>query len=121
MEQENNIDYLIKPNEAYELIRNDYNGRTYYKIPVTTTNFKGEQVEGFKNVIFTNNDLDLENGALIKIKSGYEGFYYRRGDKYNPIFNLVITDFECVNGGNAPKPTNSNDYAAHDEENFDDF
>lgn len=126
MEEENQnkydegIRYFIEPNKVYELVRNDYNDRIFYKIKCKTTNAKKEEIECFKNVSFRG-DVIFENGALIKIKSGFESFYFRRGDKFNPVFTLVITDWEVVNQENIDNSNTSNEYNLSGDEDLDIF
>lgn len=108
------IKYFIEPNKAYEVYRNDYNGRAYYKIKVETTNANKERIEGYKNISFSE-DIDIEDGTLIIIKSAFESFYFKRTDKYNPVFILVVTDFDYAT------PKNMEQYTPNDFDDFDNF
>ena len=117
------INYKIKANKDYIVTRNDYAGKIYYKIEIEKKNYDDTIQKCFKNVKFITNDneeVDIPNGTQIRIKQAFEDFYFRKADKFNPIFYLVITDYEITkNSDEITKEAYENYYKT--EENFDIF
>lgn len=124
-EKEPYISYKIKANQDYIVIRNDYAGKTYYKIEVEKKNYDDTIQKGFKNIKFVpdinGEDIDIPNGTQIRIKQAFEDFYYRRGDKFNPIFYLVVTDFEITKNSDEVTKEAYDNFYRQDDNNFDIF
>lgn len=92
-QEQNSIGYKIIAGREYTVQRQDYNGKTYYKIPVKKNHQDGTEEFGLKQVRFKK-DVELQDKTKIKILNGFEDFYQK--DKYNTIFTLVITEFEIT-------------------------
>lgn len=87
------IDYKIKPGKEYNIERQDYNGKAFYKISISKKNKDGTKYYAKKNVFFKEG-VELENNTRIKIKKAFEDFWNK--DKFTPIFSVFITDFEII-------------------------
>lgn len=96
--------YKINIGDVVTINREDYNGHTFYKIPVQKKDNTGSKIIGNKRVTFKGK-IDLQDGTLIKIKDMFEDFYMM--NKFNAMFTLVILDFEIVE---EPKNNQGIDY-----------
>lgn len=74
----------------------DKKAKAYYKILVARKDSKGKPVYRYKNIIFDDDSVDLEDGTIIMIKNMFETFYDSKWDKFNTLFGLIITDFEVL-------------------------
>lgn len=92
------IDYYIRPGEVYEVRSNEYNGKTFYKIPITIIKKDQKYAEINKTVQFKR-DVYVPNGSKIKILNAKEDYYFKSGDRFNPIWIVRIYDFEIVDRG----------------------
>lgn len=89
----------IEPNRKVRVFKSNYQGRDYYKIQIKQKNYDGTEDIWYQNVTFkkgiTLDDPD-NNGIDIKIKKAYENCRKNPKDNYNPIFYLMITEFEVL-------------------------
>ena len=89
----------IEPNRKVRVFKSNYQGRDYYKIQIKQKNYDGTEDIWYQNVTFkkgiTLDDPD-NNGVDIKIKKAYENCRKNPKDNYNPIFYLMITEFEVL-------------------------
>lgn len=90
-----NINYKIKSGITYTVKRQDYNGKTFYSIGVSKVEADGTTSWANKQVSFPAG-TDLKDRTKIKINRAFEDFFFRKGDKFCPVFKLVVTDFEIV-------------------------
>lgn len=94
-EEEAYIGYKINTNNTYKIWCQEYGGYKYYKIQVQKKNYDGTKVNFYKQVRFAK-CTPPEDGEIIKIKKGFEDVRENKNDKYNPIWEVVITDYELV-------------------------
>lgn len=89
----------IEPNRKIRVFKSVYNDKTYYKIQIKQKNYDETEDTWYQNVTFkkgiTLDDPDGK-GIDIVIKKAYENCRKNPKDEYNPIFYLMITDFEIV-------------------------
>lgn len=89
----------IEPNRKVRVFKSNYQGKDYYKIQVKQKNYDGTEDIWYQNVVFKKGvELDDPDnkGVDIKIKKAYENCRKNPKDEYNPIFYLMITDFELI-------------------------
>lgn len=97
-EEDNNkvgLDYKIQSGREYVVNRQDFNGKTFYSINVRKKNRDDTETFAKKGIRFAGG-ADIKDKTKIKILSGFEDFYFKKGDKYNAIFSLVITNYEIT-------------------------
>lgn len=87
--------YKIMLGDNIIVYRNDVNGNVYYKTMVSKTNRDGTKARFYKDLKFKSG-VNLQNKTMIKINNMFEDIRENPKDKYNPIFYLVILDFEIV-------------------------
>ena len=96
MEQEEYRIYRkIEPGHKYRVFKTTYNDNNYYKIQITQTNYDKTKTKFYQQVTFKRG-VELSNETDIIIKQAYENCRENPKDKYNPVFYLVINDFEIV-------------------------
>lgn len=90
--------YKIKCGREYMVFRSEYQGKVFYKIQVTKKNYDDTKAQAYKTVKFASKtlDTDIPDRTVIVIKNLFEDFYFKAGDKYNPIWTLVITDWDII-------------------------
>jgi hypothetical protein len=89
----------IEPNRKVRVFKSTFNEKTFYKIQIKQKNYDETEDIWYENVVFKHGvELDDPDGKGIdiKIKKAYENCRKNPIDKYNPIFYLMITDFELV-------------------------
>lgn len=89
----------IEPNRKVRVFKSNYQGKEYYKIQVKQKNYDGTEDIWYQNVVFKRGvELDDPDnkGVDIKILKAYENCRKNPKDEYNPIFYLMITDFELI-------------------------
>lgn len=96
-EVKKNMAYKIMPDRPHVVYISERNGYTFYKIQVLKKDKENNTKKGYKNVVFNGCEAPKNNGERIMIKQCYEDFYYKPKDIYNPVFILVIKDYEYVN------------------------
>lgn len=89
--------YKIKAGNTYLIKRQEYNGNVFYKIPLKQKNNDGTVLDLEKTVMFKDKP-DIPDGSKVLIKKFVENGYYKKQDvrHYNPIFILLIYDWEIV-------------------------
>lgn len=95
MEGKNNIYYKIDTEHNYKIYKNTYGGKDYFQIMVEQKNFDGTKTKYYKKVRFSK-ITPPENGDIIRIKWGFENLFPNKNDKYNPVSELMIMDYEKV-------------------------
>lgn len=93
-EKEYKIYHKIEPNRKIRVFKNTYNDRDYYKVQVTQKQYGKEEPDKFYQAIQFKKGVELDNETDIIIKEAYENVRANPKDQYNPIFYLLITDFE---------------------------
>lgn len=103
--------YKIRAGNTYYVNRQEYNGNVFYKIPVIQKNYDGTTVTLYKNVVFKDKP-DIADNTKIRIKKFVENGYYKKNDKnhYNPMFVLMIYDWEIVEQSSEQVESAYNDY-----------
>lgn len=89
----------IEPNRKVRVFKSTFNEKTFYKIQIKQKNYDDTEDVWYQNVVFKHGvELDDPDGKGIdiKIKKAYENCRKNPKDNYNPIFYLMITDFELV-------------------------
>lgn len=89
----------IEPNRKVRVFKSTYNGNTFYKIQIKQKKYDNTEDTWYQNVTFKRGvELDDPDGKGIDIiiKKAYENCRKNPKDEYNPIFYLMITEFELV-------------------------
>lgn len=88
--------YKIRCGYYYPVYRQEYGGRIFYKMPVSKRMMDGTTISGYKTVVFRSKtkDCNIKDGSIIKPLRLWEDFYFKKDDKYNPVFTVVISDWE---------------------------
>ena len=89
----------IEPNRKVRVFKSTFNEKTFYKIQIKQKNYDETEDIWYQNVVFKHGvELDDPDGKGIdiKIKKAYENCRKNPKDEYNPIFYLMITEFELV-------------------------
>ena len=87
--------YKVEPGDNLVVYRQDINGISYYKTMVTKTNQDGTKSRFYKEIRFKKG-VEITNKTMIKVNDFFEDIRQNPRDKYNPIFSLVILDFEVL-------------------------
>lgn len=95
-EEERVIWYKIDTTHSYKIWCQEYGGVKYYKIQIQKKNYDGTKTNFYKQVRFAK-CTPPEDGEIIKIKKGFEDVRENKNDKYNPIWEVVILDYELEN------------------------
>ena len=89
----------IEPNRKVRVFKSTFNEKTFYKIQIKQKNYDETEDIWYENVVFKKGvELDDPDGTGIdiKIKKAYENWRKNPKDEYNPIFYLMITEFEII-------------------------
>ena len=98
-EEEYRIYRKIEPNRKVRVFKSTFADKTFYKIQIKQKNYDDTEDTWYQNVVFKHGvELDDPDGkgVDIKIKKAYENCRKNPKDNYNPIFYLMITDFELI-------------------------
>lgn len=96
--QENNMPprpYKIMLGDSIIVYRTEYNNNVYYKTMITKKKQDNTKERFYKEIRFRKG-VNLPNKSMIKIKNMFEDVRNNPKDAYNPIFSLVILDFDIV-------------------------
>lgn len=96
MDFKRNNNYKILCGRKYPIYISEYNGLKYYKILINKKALDGTLTKAYKQVKFLKCNPPQENGVEIYINSMFEDYYFKKDDKYNPIFTLVITSYKIA-------------------------
>lgn len=91
--------YKIEAGDKITIKRDDFDGKAYYKTPITKKNKDGTKNLFYKNIFFPKG-TNLEDGACIIVKEFFEDVYARKNDRFNANWTLFIKDFEIVSNEN---------------------
>lgn len=118
-----NNGYKIRCGYYYPVYRQEYGGNVFYKMPVSRRQADGSTLTVYKQVYFRNKEKDcnIKDGTIIKPLKLWEDFYIRKGDKFNPVFFVVIGDWETKLTEDQQKAEAINDYKKTIEMNDIDF
>lgn len=94
-DKEEYIGYKIDTKHNYKIYSQEYNGVKYYKIMIQKKNYDGTKTNFYKQVRFVK-CKGPDDGEIIKIKKGFEDVRENKNDRYNPIWELVIMEYEVV-------------------------
>lgn len=94
-DKEEYIGYKIDTKHNYKIYSQEYNGVKYYKIMIQKKNYDGTKTNFYKQVRFVK-CKGPDDGEIIKIKKGFEDVRENKNDRYNPIWELVIMEYEIV-------------------------
>lgn len=94
-EEEYRIYRKVEPGHKYRVFKSEFNSKTYYKIQITQTNYDKSKSKYYQQVTFKRG-VEIDNETDIIIKKAYENCRENPKDKYNPVFYLLIGDFEIV-------------------------
>ena len=98
-EEEYRIYRKIEPNRKVRVFKSTFGDKTFYKIQIKQKNYDDTEDTWYQNVVFKKG-ISLEDpdgtGIDIKIKKAYENCRKNPKDEYNPIFYLMITEFELI-------------------------
>lgn len=92
---EDKIYHKVEAGRKIRVFKNTYNDQVYYRVQVKQKNYdKTEDI--FYVPLQFKKGVVLENQTDIIIHSAYENMRKNPRDEYNPIYYLVVTDFEIV-------------------------
>lgn len=94
-DKEEYIGYKIDTKHNYKIYSQEYNGVKYYKIMIQKKNYDGTKTNFYKQVRFVK-CKGPDDGEIIRIKKGFEDVRENKNDRYNPIWELVIMEYEVV-------------------------
>lgn len=87
--------YKVEVGDTIIVYKSEILNNVYYKTMITKKNQDGTKTRFYKDLKFRSG-VNLENKTAIKINSMFEDVRPNPKDKYNPIYFLVILDFEIV-------------------------
>lgn len=93
--EEYKIFHKVEAGRKVRIFKNTYNDQNYYRIQVKQKNYDNTEDIFYVPVQFKKG-VELDNQTDIIIKCAYENMRKNKKDEYNPIYYLVITDFEIV-------------------------
>lgn len=85
--------YKIMIGDKIRVYRKDYNGRSYYNVMISQSNYDGTKTVYYRPVTFKKG-VEVANETDIIIKDMFENLRPNKKDSYNPITALMITDFD---------------------------
>ena len=94
-EKEDRIYRKVEAGRKVRIFKNTYNDQSYYRIQIKQKNYDDTEDIFYVPVQFKKG-IELENQTDIIIHTAYENCRKNKKDDYNPIYYLVITDFEKV-------------------------
>ncbi len=94
-EKEDKIYHKVEAGRKVRIFKNTYNDQIYYRIQVKQKNYDDTQDIFYVPVQFKKG-VELDNETDIIIHEAYENMRKNKLDQYNPIYYLVITNFEIV-------------------------
>lgn len=98
MEEEKDfIVHKVQAGYNYTVYRSENNGKVFHKIGIEQKTADGQKIKAYLPVKF-NSGIDVADRTRIKIKKGYENFYFSKNDPrhFNPLFYIQITEFENI-------------------------
>lgn len=96
MEQEEYKIYRkIEAGRKVRVFKNTYNDTNYYRVQIQQKNYDDTKDIFYVNLQFKKG-VELDNETDIIIKTAFENCRKNPKDQYNPIYYLVVTDFEIV-------------------------
>ena len=94
-EKEDRIYRKVEAGRKVRIFKNVYNDQCYYRIQIKQKNYDDTEDIFYVPVQFKKG-IELENQTDIIIHTAYENCRKNKKDDYNPIYYLVITEFEKV-------------------------
>lgn len=114
--------YKIQCERPVTVFKNSYGGHDYYKIICNKNDENGNLITGYKRVSFIGCEPPNAEKCDIIIHNMFESFWYKKNDKYETIFTLIILDYEYVKNEAREKFEAIGDYYdSKKEENLDNF
>lgn len=92
MEETNKKRYKIEVGDVIQVVRSEWNDKVYYKTPIKKIDAYGREILYEKILRFKGNP-DIPNGTYIKMMDFMEDMYYRKSDRYNPVWYLVVLEW----------------------------
>lgn len=122
-ENKDKIYHKVEAGRKVRIFKNTYNDQNYYRIQVKQKNYDNTEDVFYVPVQFKKG-IELDNQTDIIIHTAYENMRKNKKDEYNPIYYLVITDFEKVESeeqiqAQAYKDFQDNLYANENEQDVD--
>lgn len=94
-EKQDKIYHKVEAGRKVRIFKNTYNDQNYYRIQVKQKNYDNTEDIFYVPVQFKKG-IELDNQTDIIIKCAYENMRKNKKDEFNPIYYLVITEFEKV-------------------------
>lgn len=94
-ENQDKIYHKVEAGRKIRVFKNTYNDQAYYRVQVKQKNYDRTEDIFYVPIQFKKG-IVLDNETDIIIHSAYENMRKNPKDDYNPIYYLVITDFEIV-------------------------
>lgn len=95
MENEEYIGYKVDTIHNYKIFSQEYNGNKFYKVMIQKKNYDNTKTNFYKQIRFVKCKAP-EDGEIIRIKKGFEDVRENKNDKYNPIWEIVVMDYEVI-------------------------
>ena len=95
MENEEYLNYKIDTIHNYKIFSQEYNGNKFYKVMIQKKNYDNTKTNFYKQIRFVKCKAP-EDGEIIRIKKGFEDVRENKNDKYNPIWEIVVMDYEVI-------------------------
>lgn len=113
--------YKILCGRVYSIRRRDYAGRTFYTVEFVKKDVRDNStIMASKQIAFRPIDkdriVDFADGTLIRPLKIMEDFYFRTNDRYNPVWNVIIRDWEVVQSSKQAQAEALNSYNHATEE-----
>lgn len=107
--------YKIEEGDVITVFRTDMNGFTFYKAGLQKKMYDGTKKYFTKSLAFPKG-TDIADKTRIKVLSFFEDVRENKNDKYNPIWSLMITEYEIVENDNTEALNEFNEMMSGDIE-----
>ena len=94
-DKEEYLNYKIDTKHNYKIYCQEYNGKRFYKVMIQKKNYDGTKTNFYKQIRFVKCKPPLD-GEIIRIKKGFEDVRENKNDRYSPIFEIVVMDYEVI-------------------------
>ena len=119
-QEEEYIIYKVSTKNWHKVYKTSFKGKDFYKLLIVQTKYDGTTTSYYKPISFKKTLTPPQDGSVIRIKQGIENLYTNNIDKYNPISNILILDYELKENVEQKKENADNEFSqtlAENEEN----
>ena len=114
-EKKEYIKHIFDNKKLYEVLSNEWAGKTFYNLKLFTTRYDGQTEDGRIRAEFVKCDPPI-NGTKIRIKNAKED-WYKKG-KFDTIFKIVIFDYEIAQPNSEIANEAINEFYSKDNDDF---